>query len=50
MKTVLDKRVKGKLTPGYTDNVYRYKYNGKYIDLEHVSEGYKTIYKIISYG
>ena len=45
--TVLNKNIKGKLVSGYTSDVYRYSYNGKYIDLQKLSDG---TYKIISYG
>ena len=31
--TVLSKKIKGRYISGYTDGVYRYNYNGKYIDL-----------------
>ena len=49
-ETILSKKIKANRAPGYTDNVYQYKYNGKYIRLEHVQEGYKITYKIVSYG
>ena len=45
--TVLNKNIKGKLVSGYTSDVYRYSYNGKYIDLQRLSDGN---YQIISHG
>ena len=53
--TVLDKRIKStKRVSGYTSNVYRYHYNGRYIDLEMLNtSGQKynvSNFKIVSFG
>ena len=45
-KTVLNKKIKGVYVPGYTDGVFRYRYNGKYIDM--VYDGFEHL--IVSYG
>ncbi len=46
--TILKKRLKpSHMVSGKTPNVFRYRFNNKYIDLEHVSEG---VYRIISFG
>lgn len=45
--TVLSKKIKGIHVSGKTPDVYRYNFNGKYIDLQKLSDG---TYKIISYG
>ena len=47
METVLQKGIKGTRVPGYTSDVYRHVFNGKYIDLQHLADG---VIKIISYG
>lgn len=44
--TVLEKKIKGRYVSGYTDNVYRYKFNGKYVDL--VFDGIEQL--IVSFG
>ena len=52
-KTILEKKIKSNtLVEGDTPNVFRYRYNGKYIDLQHIYNKWGTIidYKIISYG
>ena len=49
-ETVLSKKIKGNKASGFTGDVYHYKYNGKYIRLEHIQEGYNVTYKIVSYG
>lgn len=48
--TVLKKKISRTPVLGGTDNVYRWKYNGKYIDMEIIQDGWQTIYKIVSYG
>ncbi len=46
--TILKKRLKpSHMVSGETPNVFRYRFNNKYVDLEHVSEG---IYRIKSFG
>jgi hypothetical protein len=50
MKSVLDNKIKGTRVPGFSENVYRHRFNGKYIELEYITEGYNKVYKIISYG
>ena len=44
--TVLSKKIKGRYVSGYTDDVYRYNFNGKYIDL--VFNGIEHL--IVSFG
>jgi len=48
--TVLKKRLSHYRIGGATDNVYRWKFNGKYIDMEVIQQAGTTIYKIVSFG
>jgi RHS repeat-associated protein len=48
--TVIKNKLKGRPVDGFTENVYRFNYNGKYIDLEIINQGSTRIFKIISYG
>ncbi|MDR0491531.1 MAG: hypothetical protein LBH28_09850, partial [Oscillospiraceae bacterium] len=48
--TVLQRGTRGTCAPGFTDNVYRFSFNGRYIDMEKIIIGGQTVYEIISYG